>query len=86
MSFLGSDSSLTDSCQLFEAMLPNSEFANTMELGGNNLKYIVNFGLGPYLKDSSNKNESSNKEVQKCEMGLVICSLNSTWNKVHDYF
>lgn len=46
-----SDNSLTDSWQLFEAMVPNSKFASIMELGRNKIKHIVNFGLWLYFQD-----------------------------------
>lgn len=45
------DNSLTDSWQLFEAMVPNSKFASIMELGRSKLKYIVSFVLWLYFQD-----------------------------------
>ena len=76
--------SVADSCELSGVMFPNSKIASQMELRRMKLKYIVNFGLGPYFKEilkcettasewySINFDESLNKVVQECEMDILI--------------
>ena len=39
---LVSDNSVTDSCELFAVMFPDSKIASQIELGRMKLKYIVN--------------------------------------------
>ena len=79
-----SDNSVTDSCELFAVMFPDSKIASQIELGRMKLKYIVNFGLGPHFRDvlkcetaasewySISFDDSLNKVVQECEMDILI--------------
>ena len=65
-------------------MFPDSKNASQMELGRMKSKYIVNFGLGPHVTEilkcetaaskwySISFDESLNKAVQECKMGILI--------------
>ena len=93
-----SDDSMTRSWQFFKVVFPTSKIACTVQVGRNRLKYIVNFGLAPYIKDILKSeiaasewflisfNESSNKEIHDFEMNFVIHLWNSAISKVHFRF
>ena len=77
-----SDNSVTDSCELFVVMFPDSKIPSQIELGRMKLKYIVNFG--PHFTDvlkcetaasewySISFDDSLNKVVQEFEMDILI--------------
>ena len=79
-----SDNSVTDSCELFAVMFPDSKIASQIELGRMKLKYIINFGLGPHFRDvlkcetaasewySISFDDSLNNVVQEREMDILI--------------
>ena len=65
-------------------MFPDGEIASQMELDRLKLSFIVNFGLAPYFREilknetvasechSISFDESINKVVQECEMGIIV--------------
>ena len=45
------NNSRQDTVSIFKSMFPDSKIAEKMELGPSKLKYFVNHGLTPYLKE-----------------------------------
>ena len=88
------NNSVCNSCDLFEVMFPGSKIASQMELGRIKLMYIVNFGIAPYFRKilkneivnsewyTISFDESRNKVVQECEMGIIIRFWDNLSNKV----
>ena len=46
-----SDNSCKNVVSLFQSMFPDSQIAQKMRLEPNKLKYMVNHGIAPYMKD-----------------------------------
>ena len=84
-----SDNSTQDVVGLFRAMFSDSKIAERMQLVPNKLKYVVNHGIAPYVKDLLKSqvtstdwffvsfNKSLNNVTQKCELDICI----RFWNK-----
>ena len=47
-----SDNSCKDMVVLFQTLFPDSEISKKMRLEPNKLKYIINHGIAPYVKES----------------------------------
>ena len=79
-----SDNSTQYVVDLFRAMFPESKIAKRMQLGADKLKYVVNHGIAPYIRELLKSriistdwfvvsfDESLNNVTQKCEMDTCI--------------
>ena len=56
-----SDNSVTDSINTFKAMFLDSKIASKMGLGKEKLKYLVNYGIAPFLAEGWKKEVSESE-------------------------